>query len=567
MAMVSEPIEVGCQPNPTISIIERHVKDKPANHVYSDHETPILKPLLQQVEDELNSCEREGEEKSTLWALREQSHGMIKPSIRRLPTELLFLIFNMCKTRQFFKSTLLDDDGEYDTILPSCTTVLLISHVCSRWRAITFSSPTLWSNIQICFTRSHNQDDARRIHEFTEFCLGKSQLQPLYIHFDTPDFFSEDDDDEEEQRVPFPSGLHHQALAKVLKHSHRWKDVTLNIQDGDIIDFPGSLPLVESLRIRWAEREDVGEYSHDEVDCRWICAPRLRRLELAGDEEHVVLRFHTRNLVRLSTSERRIDYVLNILKDCPALVDFCMSECLYLPAPAPAPEHVTYHLRSLEMQYSTSTRTIFPFISLPSLTTFKICGFGSETDGDHSALLQFLQRSRPPLLRLQINSISLTSEELASVLSLFPSISRLELRDCASSESDRRLVTNTLFLRLTRTCTGSANTLAPEAGDGGDTLPLLPNLDHLTLDIIHGPVDGKLLVDMVQSRAVGGDGMKQLQFFSLKCLRQCVDNRSCKRLSKLGDGGLVGEVFCCGYEESGSGSDSDWGSERLLEDD
>ncbi|ESK85954.1 hypothetical protein Moror_9494 [Moniliophthora roreri MCA 2997] len=491
-----------------IALLKDYVKGKPANHVPFDHEIPALAPLVWQAEDELAAYDDAmtilQRKHADLWVLKEQARGMIRPSIRTLPPELLLRIFTMCRSVR-------------DFLQPTCHTTLTLSHVCVRWRAITFSESILWSNIRIQFRIRDNKAIARQIRSFTKLCLSA--------------FTS----------IPLATTMVIATKMTIVKHSSRWRDVTLNLQEGDTIDLPDALPFLESLSVRKAERADV-EDAPSLVGSP-IFTPRLVRLHSNGIEAPFLTRLDTRSLVRLSTTVRDSMVILNVLRDSPALqvVSLLRPVDNFGVDDALTPRDVVYSpLHTLEMYYNTQSRML-QRLSLPSLTSLEVSAWSSNTSHDPSAFIAFLQQSRPPLSKLTIRDLVFTSEDFARILRLLPSISTLCIRAVTAQLSENL-------------------TIPPGNPPYKDIL--LPNLTTLSIHALK-PFDDKAALAMVRSRLSRAEraGAKRLGHFFLRCYEHHLDKDVYNALDRLD---IYGELDVeidlwdeTASEASGSDSDSD----------
>ncbi|KAF8309286.1 hypothetical protein DL93DRAFT_1777084 [Clavulina sp. PMI_390] len=68
--------------------------------------------------------------------------------------------------------------------------IMIVSHVCSRWRAIALAASILWT--ELVFRANAMTDDhaAKRAYDRMETCLHRSCTRPLNIHFNFPELSS-----------------------------------------------------------------------------------------------------------------------------------------------------------------------------------------------------------------------------------------------------------------------------------------------------------------------------------------------------------------------------------------
>ncbi|KAL0945299.1 hypothetical protein HGRIS_000805 [Hohenbuehelia grisea] len=118
-----------------------------------------------------------------------------------LPTELVAGIFAICHETE---------EEDYRDSATRCSRVI-ISHVCSRWRAVILSMPSLWSTISVRGPRGSS-------HHRLEAHLERSAMFPLSLHFVSNLFTAE-------QSV----GNIKDNMVLTIVHAQRWKSVQLHL--------------------------------------------------------------------------------------------------------------------------------------------------------------------------------------------------------------------------------------------------------------------------------------------------------------------------------------------------
>ncbi|KAK7043082.1 hypothetical protein VNI00_008436 [Paramarasmius palmivorus] len=539
---VESPIELCLQCHSTLRTNLDPTITFPPNHIPFDHEMPAFKHLFRQVDEELTSCDtalgrlrdivQEVElKRERMWAMKEQLHGMITPSIRWLPSELLLHIFSMCES-----PWPIEDFADH--AYPNCYAVLQLSHVCSRWRSLAISDPSLWSNIRVAFYVDDDKPTARCIRAFTKLCLERSQTKPLSVYFDTPGDFAwyRNDDD---KRIYYPRKLHHRVLTEVVKHIARWKHAMLHLQVGDTIEFPDTLPIIETLQISRAERHDTD--LEDLLSAsRTISTPLLNRLETWRAGRQVLLSFDTYGLVRLSTHSSHVHVILQVLKDATKLSELHLrGGSSVAPIGRPILRQmpvITSHVRTLvivddpEVIHAKQMMPFFEHLCLPRLTTLRVSG---SRDFGPSGLLPLIERSRPPVVEMSLKGVSFPTHDLITMFTLLPTITNLEL-----SASRRGLVTDALLQALTLSSTNTSED------------SILPNLTDLVLRISgyleRDQPNAVLFVGMAQSRSRTGTAIKRLQSLKFECLKPYADNHPfiAEGLATLSSHGLKSNIVC-----------------------
>ncbi|KAK7049400.1 hypothetical protein VNI00_006001 [Paramarasmius palmivorus] len=508
-------------PNTAIPHIADYVAQYPGNHVSLYHETPALAPLLQKAEDEITdydevirrtreTLKRLEENRARLWTLKERLRWIMKPSIRRLPPELLTRIFYTCWGDGYtLRKPQLDDYEAFER--PNCRTTLTLSHVSAQWRAIAFHESRLWTCIKV---RLHADDDstlAQSIHNFTKFCLEKSKGRPLHIYFYAPSIFDSG------TSIYHPC-LHRPILAELFKYCGRWRSAVLRLHGTDHIDFPKELPLLESLIIRRATSEALS------FPARVVYTPRLRILETERMAEGLSGFQDVHTLKTFSTDDRNIEAILSVLQRSPNLKQVTIKPC------APMLHHhinpiptVVSNCESLTIGNFQGSSFILQYLTLPSLKYLKISGDASSYHMNVPELCEFFRRSQPPLDTLEISGIALFPSELTRALDLLPSITKLHLLDMSTTN----LVFGRDFIRdMTIPSIASFSAVG-----------ILPNLKMLSLTAWSSSLDGQMVVEMVRSRVVGLS-RNQLRRFEIKCRRSVLDRRGREQLTRLADEGL-----------------------------
>ncbi|KAJ7812042.1 hypothetical protein B0H14DRAFT_3753978, partial [Mycena olivaceomarginata] len=107
------------------------------------------------------------EERESLDAEVRRHEGALSP-LRRTPVEIISLIFTFAAP---FRSDVMNvEEGPW-----------VLSAVCSRWRTIALSQPSLWNGLVLNFTDDNpdSPESAGRILPLVEAHLERSQKLPL----------------------------------------------------------------------------------------------------------------------------------------------------------------------------------------------------------------------------------------------------------------------------------------------------------------------------------------------------------------------------------------------------
>ncbi|KAL0579840.1 hypothetical protein V5O48_002148 [Marasmius crinis-equi] len=281
-------------PNPKKSRVDEFLSLHPGNHTAYDKDIPVVEGLIDGVNNEIglydldmvmvrNVLAELRARRDALSQTRARLEAMIRPSIRRLPTEILMDIFRITC-----------EDNHKGTM-----PVLRLGGVCRRWRSITHASPALWSNINCrkLYGMSH-----RDFGNLTRYCLDRSEQVPLSVSFG---------------HWGALRGKYRMAgFTELIKQSHRWKTLSFDDFFPQSPAFPTTLPILEELTIstqNWSFPLDLPNK---------VATPTLRtlRFHCAGGALKMAARFDMASLTCLSLSGATFRApLLALLRQCPKL--------------------------------------------------------------------------------------------------------------------------------------------------------------------------------------------------------------------------------------------------------
>jgi len=207
-----------------------------------------------------------------------EGYKSLSAPIRRLPLEIVQSIFKfVCSAEGHILLVKPDpDQSEYDAdngtdIEPELVTripPLRLSHVCSAWRSLSLSTPSLWSTMQVIL-------DAWRTSPIFDFLLSISQpynapLNLIIRMFSGVRWWSSSD-----------PGI--KPLKSLTAHSHRFSQLTLQVHPSIyrhpvFFHIQGNLPLLSSLCVLTLENPEAESagYADPDVGDLFLDAPKLR---------------------------------------------------------------------------------------------------------------------------------------------------------------------------------------------------------------------------------------------------------------------------------------------------
>ncbi|KAJ7157834.1 hypothetical protein C8R46DRAFT_1355461 [Mycena filopes] len=376
-------------------------------------------------------------ERATLAWYSDGCRSVTSP-VRRLPTELLAEIFDMCAPEgQDVISDMTTLTEEIERLAKKY--LLQLAQVCSHWRSVAMGTSTLWSQIVL--------DTAvwSRIPHYSPTLLDllASSLQrggecPLTLQI------AVDHGNRNERSV----------LNLLSEHSHRWRRVALWIDPpsfSHLARAKGNLGHLGSLRLAGDTARTQNEV-HPASDIFHI-APRLSEVWLADWEDPVpVLPWNQLSFAAL----RLVDGVppagtMQILRLLPKSVALLI-EPNTVSTPLQLPILSNIDKLTVDLVGAPRTHpilgTLFQSLTLPRLQSFRLIRKGLFPRWEQSPFLDFVSRSslRTTLTSLRIEVV-ITDHELLECLAALPLLEKLRIAD-SDDDSHPAVLTDHLLQML-----------------------------------------------------------------------------------------------------------------------
>lgn len=377
---------------------------------------------------------------------------------------------------------------------------LVLSHVCSAWRAAT-TLPGVWSHI---FVNCDNRDPFGR----TQFWLSRVQEAPLYITLE----------------VAADGSQLEPVMNLLLRYATQWRSLTINTLFSHQANYilsrsRQSVPDLRRVDIRTdLERRDADEVEDQLVGFREAFdefnAPRLSTVHLAR-ELSATSDFLPQGITSLylhlpswsGPATLSVPSVIQLLNSLPSLRQFTMEFPTYhertLVPPPPSTEAIPRiatapNLEHLTLILSPDANGVLSYIQAPALLSLTLRSSGEPLGFAHigtgASLIQFIDQSSPPLERLDLHDVDIPPADLTRCLASLD-----HLRELALHESE---VDDDVIQRL--------------YGPDGSC----PRLDKLDLRWC-GQLTGRALVELVQSRQEGmGSLMKEVAVINCSFVKE-----------------------------------------------
>ncbi|KAF9266364.1 hypothetical protein L218DRAFT_1074836 [Marasmius fiardii PR-910] len=350
-----------------------------------------------------------------------QLRGIVKANIRRLPTEVLLVIF-----LDYYD--LATEDIEDCKWRPH--PALTLGRVCSKWRTVAYGSPTLSSKID-SDVLNHSSPDPAEIHRVTNFCLEKFSTAPLQISFGLI---------VSNLKMPF---------SELTKHSHRWRTLELS-QHSPGFKFPAHLPILYSLS---PSLKNDAVQSAKMINPAFKVYSPMRKLELARNTVTVGSRFDTSSLTTLVVD---CSSLLGIMKQSTSLYSLHLNDITLnnLPMTSSIPFLVSLSSLSMELDFTRLLHSpkqdlvaffsnyTAPWLRNLSIRSRRHCSMTIDHARTVPVLHEHLTRSGPPPL----TSLALREFEFENLRDLFdilsilsPTLARLSLVNCNAFPRDHGL--------------------------------------------------------------------------------------------------------------------------------
>ncbi|KAJ7162260.1 hypothetical protein C8R46DRAFT_1353242 [Mycena filopes] len=377
-------------------------------------------------------------ERETLGAFVDAHTALLSPA-RRLPLDMVQEIFVACLPTH------------RNCVMSASEAPVLLGRICSDWRAISLSTPCLWSRIHIVEPSSWSASPllaeklAQRL-ETTKIWLDRSGQCPLSISFE-----GGMSGHESPPGTPSNHSAAERFLHALVPFSRRWRQIHFTAPLSTLLQTMSHLnetdvPLLESVALYHHFYHQIDDAAFGPL--QMLLAPRISSFSTPANMFRVASRTFSplrwQKLTRLFIdgppwnvgSEMNSEGMLGIIAQCPEL-RFCrigINDGEDRPVPYQHPVVELPSLHTLEVHCAEQMGPAISFflerISSPKLCSFTFRGY---TQTHHSqSLAQFFARS-PVLETLEIDSLAFSRAALIeSLRALPPTMRRLGIHNLSN---------------------------------------------------------------------------------------------------------------------------------------
>jgi hypothetical protein len=341
-------------------------------------------------------------------ALKARVNNIYSPFVRLLPPEVVSEVFT------YFNPSFSAGD---DDIHSSCAghNPLLLGAVCSAWREIAWSTPSLWATLTLHIT-SPSRIPAQI--QLIEQWLGRSGSLPLSIRLSACTSMS--------WLGATPEGI----IMAINQFSSRWANLDIRFPSQCYKYLPRTgeggvrLPFLQSVSLK-----PPGGQSDREHRIFMQDAPRLRHLNLSCLYLRSIT-FNWESVTSMDLESFYIDESLGMLLGAPALIDLTLRRTLGGDDRHTLPFD-SVHLASLQSitiinDKGTEMQTLLNKIVAPQLRKIVYAGEG-VLPAPSTELLALIVRSNCAIEELSLTRASIREEALLALFSVMPSLIALTL--------------------------------------------------------------------------------------------------------------------------------------------
>ncbi|KAK1233886.1 hypothetical protein PQX77_002939 [Marasmius sp. AFHP31] len=404
---------------------------------------------LRDFEDGIAQLDAELNKRRAATALLERNRDWLRQSadgfsclmapVRRIPPEALQLIFIFCCEKgSTFRARK----------RPRISTPLVLSAVCSSWRDMAISMPSLWADLTYVLDDEgpEVEDEHQHFNRVTKLYLQRADKSFLHLSF--------------KQRNPASRSIRLDLVLKALcLRPLQWASLRFHRVPNSFFRLPvfqgvqGNIPFLHSLRITERSSGSDGPVCLDFLKI----VPGLRSLDIGLCHDYsvnaLVVLFPWCQLTHVAlTLQGGATPPSKIVSWCPNLkgLKLCVQS---LTSDKTWP--IESHAKSLTIDVCSGSAVFHHFfgtVTLSRLASLDIAGYGDTlTPEEEACFFGFIIRSSCPVTTLSIShpsSLFEDEESMVRLLRLLPHVKTLSIHE-AKDQTINSLCTQHLFTNLT----------------------------------------------------------------------------------------------------------------------
>ena len=365
------------------------------------------------IQDQMKRLEEEMIKlKAKYHALGTTINAIHDPFIHKFPREIGSHIFRLCLPKPLTRPIYDHPSHIHEEFLWA----LRLGAVCRKWRELAWATPNLWENLFIDVNPStlHTLDSSwpGLISEW----LGRSRVLPLTIMFKQDGFFSNDPEEGE---------FIDRIIEVINLHSSRWRHLSLEVDAYFPERFSGSMDpdRLFSFELVVYSRSPTQKF-------KMKSKPFPTHLTL-DNFSPTSIDIGWDNITHATLSNMSANEYVEVLRRAPAVEYFTASGPSH--APPVNVDAFTVHPRVRVLDISNKSAKILDMIKLPALKEWTHVQDSRRLPVD--AMVSLIKRSGCCLKILDLQYISVRSENLPSLFQAMPSLERLKIQFRSSSQS------------------------------------------------------------------------------------------------------------------------------------
>lgn len=291
---------------------------------------------------------------------------------------------------------------------------LLLGRICHSWRELAWSTPILWSSIQLDLTLTMDP-------VLVDQWLVRTNRLPLSIYAS-----------QKGRAETFNIPLAQTVLLAITRHSMQWSHITFNLPTFCYMIMAGGLQSRALPSLKYLSLDKLISYGLKSGLKMFKFAPQLRVVRLDGFPLDA-FEIPTTQLTQLVLKSPYLHRYLDVLRNCPRVVD-CT---LHFEAVDPlhgVPTLPDLHIGQLESLNLGAPRkdliaAIFNCLTIPSARNLSCCTLGRRVDFPHANFISLISRSYCSLFTLSLAGFRVSDRDIIECLQVVPSLQKLTFRD------------------------------------------------------------------------------------------------------------------------------------------